>query len=276
VPTDMKLHRGLARRAGRAGIGLLAVGGPLAIIGSGVAPAGAAPKPVLRVLVTNDDGYAAPGIDAVVQALRALPRTSVVVVAPATNESGSGGKTTPGTITASAARTASGYPAEAVNGFPADTITWAVNQHGVPRRPQLVVSGSNFGQNIGPLADVSGTVGAARAAAAAGIPALAVSQGIDNSAAPNFAQSASQVVRWVQQNRPALLKGNFKVAKSIQMNIPTCPGPVRGPVREPLGTSLTGVNMLQVNCSSTKKQFANDVDAFVNGYAVISPLGQAS
>jgi 5'-nucleotidase len=276
VPTENQSHRGLARRAGRVGIGLLAVGGPLGIIGSWVAPAGATAKPVLRILVTNDDGYAAPGIDAVVQALRALPRTSVVVVAPATNESGSGGKTTPGTITASVARTASGYPAEAVNGFPADTITWAINQHGVPRRPELVVSGSNFGQNIGPLADVSGTVGAARAAAAAGIPALAVSQGIDNSSAPNFAQSSSQAVHWIQQHRSALIKGTFKVAQSAQMNVPTCPGPVRGPVHEPLGTTLTGVNMLQVNCTSTTTKFANDVEAFVNGYAVISLLGKAS
>jgi hypothetical protein len=66
------------------------------------------------------------------------------------------------------------------------------------------------------------------------------------------------------------------VAQSAQMNVPTCPGPVRGPVHEPLGTTLTGFNMLQVNCTSTTKKFANDVEAFVNGYAVISPLGKAS
>ncbi|MGZ4705832.1 MAG: 5'/3'-nucleotidase SurE, partial [Acidimicrobiales bacterium] len=53
----------------------------------------------LRVLVTNDDGYAAAGIDAVVEALRALPDTEVTVVAPLTNQSGSGGKTTDGPLT---------------------------------------------------------------------------------------------------------------------------------------------------------------------------------
>ncbi|MSW99329.1 MAG: survival protein SurE, partial [Actinobacteria bacterium] len=37
----------------------------------------------MRILVSNDDGYAAPGIDAVVRALAALPDTEVVVVAPA-------------------------------------------------------------------------------------------------------------------------------------------------------------------------------------------------
>jgi 5'-nucleotidase len=273
VSTDKGSHRRLVQRAS---LGLLAASGLLAIGAPGPAPAGAAPTPVLRILVTNDDGYAAPGIDAVVQALRALPHTSAVVVAPASNGSGSGGKTTPGTITAGVGRTASGNPAEAVNGYPADIITWAIIQHGVPHRPELVVSGSNFGQNIGPLADVSGTVGAARAAASLGIPALAVSQGIDDNAAPNFAQSAGQVVHWVQQHRTALDKGALKAAQSAQINVPTCPGSVRGPLHEPLGTSLTGVNMLQVNCTATIKKFANEVQAFIKGYAVISPLGKAS
>ena len=47
-------------------------------------------------MVTNDDGVTAPGIDAVVQGLRTLPHTEVTVVAPATNQSGTGGKTTTG------------------------------------------------------------------------------------------------------------------------------------------------------------------------------------
>jgi hypothetical protein len=195
----------------------LAGSGVLAIIGSWVAAADAAAKPVLRILVTHDDGYAAPGINAVVQALRALPHTTVVVVAPATNESGSGGKPTSGTITA----------------------------------------------------------GAARAAAAFGVPALAASQRVDNSAAPNFAQSAAQVVHRVQTHRTALVKRCFRASQSPLMSVPTCPGPVRGPVHEPLGSSLAGVNVLQVNCSSTTK-FTNDVQAFINGDAVIPLLGKAS
>ena len=71
----------------------------------------------LHILVTNDDGVGAPGIDAVVQALSALPATEVTVVAPATNQSGTGGQTTPGPLTVTDATTASGYPAKAVAGF---------------------------------------------------------------------------------------------------------------------------------------------------------------
>ena len=61
------------------------------------ASAAKAKKPAtITVLVTNDDGVAAPGIDTLVEALRKQKNTKVVVVAPDSNKSGSGGKTTPG------------------------------------------------------------------------------------------------------------------------------------------------------------------------------------
>ena len=63
------------------------------------------------MLVTNDDGVAAPGIDALVEALRTVKNTKVVVVAPDANQSGTGGNTTPGTLPTAAATTASGYEA---------------------------------------------------------------------------------------------------------------------------------------------------------------------
>jgi 5'-nucleotidase len=233
-------------------------------------------SPVLRILITNDDGVSAPGIDAAVQALRALPRTNVTVVAPLTNQSGTGGKTTPGLLTVSSATTASGYPAVAVHGYPADTIVWAITQHGVTSRPELVVSGINFGENIGPLAGLSGTVGAAREAASLGIPAIATSQGVDNGTAPNFSQAAAQLVKWVQENRSALIHKSFKVGHSVTLNVPTCPTTPRGPVRAPIATSITGINIGQVNCAVKAKKFANDVQAYINGYAVLSPLGRAS
>ena len=58
------------------------------------------PSTTLTILVTNDDGVSAPGINATVQALTALPHTKVTVVAPLTNQSGTGPKVTGGTVTA--------------------------------------------------------------------------------------------------------------------------------------------------------------------------------
>src|SRR4051812_35397230 len=136
-----------------------------------------APQRPLRILVTNDDGYAAPGIDAVVEALRTLSNVQVTVVAPLTNQSGSGDKFSTTPLTASHATTHHGYPAIAVNGFPADSVLLAVKEL-LKEPPDIVVSGINQGQNIGELIDISGTVGAARTAARLGIPSIAVSQGI--------------------------------------------------------------------------------------------------
>jgi 5'-nucleotidase len=232
----------------------------------------------LSILVTNDDGVGAPGINAVVQGLLALPHTKVTVVAPLTNQSGTGGKTTPGSLVATKATTAAGYPAWAVHGYPADTITWAIGQHGISFRPDLVVSGINFGQNIGPLAEGSGTVGAAQAAAARGIPALAASQGFDNGLSPDFSEGVTQVDAWIADHRTALVEHAYgKALPSGNLNVPTCAGgSVRGPVNAPLATTISGINVATVNCASTLTSFSNDVEAFVNGYAVIAPLGRAN
>jgi 5'-nucleotidase len=255
--------------------GLVGLGGCSS--GKGAAPptTKAAAEKTLRILVTNDDGVGAPGINAVVQGLRALPHTAVTVVAPLTNQSGTGGKTTKGTLVATRATTAAGYPAWAVHGYPADTIAWAIDRHGISFRPDLVVSGINFGQNIGPLADESGTVGAARAAVARGIPALASSQGVDNGTGPDFAEGVVQVDGWIAKHRTELVDHSYgKTVPEGNLNIPTCAGGVvRGPVDEPAATSLNGFSIGTVNCSSSQTTFSNDVDAFVNGYAVIAPLG---
>ena len=141
----------------------------------------------LQILVSNDDGYDAAGIDAVVQALVARPNVHVTVAAPATNQSGAGGNTTPGGVTADPGQTLSGYAATAVNGFPADSVLYALNT--MHLNPDLLVSGINFGQNIGPFIPLSGTVGAARVGGRASIPAVAVSQGFGSP--PDYPTAAS-------------------------------------------------------------------------------------
>lgn len=239
------------------------------------AAAAAKPSTTLTILVTNDDGVTAPGINATVQALAALPHTKVTVVAPLTNESGTGAKVTSGTLTVTNATTAAGYPAKAVAGYPADTVIWAIDDHGVPQRPDLVVSGINYGENIGPLASLSGTVGAAQTALARGIPALAVSQGVDNGQSPNFSQGAKYLVAWVQAHRKALVAAKKGTASSVNdnLNVPTCAtGHIRGPVNVALGTTLTGYSVGTVDCSGTPAKPKTDVQAFVDGFASLTTL----
>jgi 5'-nucleotidase len=229
-------------------------------------------RSTLKVLVTNDDGYSAAGIDAVVEGLRALPDTEVTVVAPLANQSGSGGKTTDGPLAVTDVKTASGYPAKAVDGYPADTIIWAIDQHGIDFTPDLVVSGINFGQNVGPLVDISGTVGAARAAAARNIPALASSQGLGDP--PAYPTGVTRVVDWVSEHRASLLDGSAVIAKLLEnLNIPTCPtGANRGVVDVPVATDIAGRDVTKSDCSSTATNPVDDVDAFIEGFVPLSTL----
>ena len=233
---------------------------------------------ILTIMVTNDDGVGAPGINAVVQGLRTLSNTQVTVVAPLTNQSGTGEKTTPtsaGVLVTSNAQTASGYPATAVHGYPADTVIWAVKDHGLSFRPDLVVSGINFGQNIGPLAEGSGTVGAAREAASLGIPALAASQGVDDGSAPDFSEAVPFVENWVEQHRAQLISHTYgsKEPPQANLNVPTCVGAsVRGAVTTVMAASGDAGKTGTVDCTSTSTSYVNDLEAFEIGMATLTPL----
>jgi 5'-nucleotidase len=224
--------------------------------------------------VTNDDGVGAPGIDALVQALRAQNNTKAVVVAPATNQTGVGGRTTDGTLAGSAAETASGYRATAVQGYPADSVRYVLNTMKV--KPDVVLSGVNSGQNLGPVVDSSGTVGAAREAAKLGVPALAVSQQLGDN--PDFPTGAKLAMQWLAQQRAKLAKKPVSAPTTIvSLNVPNCPGgKVRGvldTVGAPPGTPNSVITT--ANCSSTGTTYPNDVAAFNDGWATRTnvPLG---
>jgi 5'-nucleotidase len=225
------------------------------------------PEP-LEVLVTNDDGYNAAGIDAVVEALRTVPGIEVTVVAPATNQSGTGDNTTPGGVTSFAAQTLSGYPAVAVNGFPADSVLHALHELG--ENPDLVVSGINFGQNIGPFVPVSGTVGAARTAARNGIPALAASQGLG--APADWPSGTAHVLEWLDDFR--LGRAGPPVDAVANLNVPTCTsGTIRGVRVLPVALALNGRPFNPSNCLSTVTTLADDVDGFIHGFVTLSDVG---
>lgn len=231
----------------------------------------AAPK-TLQILVTNDDGFDAPGIDAVVEGLRALPNVAITVVAPATNQSGKGSTVTAGTLSASDGTTKSGYAAKAVNGTPADTIVWAIDQKGISFTPDLVVSGINAGANLGPVIDLSGTVGAARAAVQRNIAAIATSNGAITGPYA-FAEAAKKVAAWVQASRDAIANGSFDRTTVVNMNIPTCAtGSIRGEVTVPPSATENSFLTTQPDCTSTATNPASDVAAYMIGYTALSKL----
>ncbi len=124
----------------------------------------------MQILVTNDDGYLAPGLDTL---LRLASRFGeVYIVAPEAEQSYMGHRVTAGTQDLIATPYAS--RSFHVNGTPADCVRAAL--HILKLRPDLVLSGINRGGNLGVDIYTSGTVAAAREAAIWGLPAVAFSQ----------------------------------------------------------------------------------------------------
>ena len=128
----------------------------------------------LQVLLTNDDGFEAAGLKAVRTALERAGY-GVTVVAPLRQQSGSGVRLTLGEITV----VDHGHRTWSVDGSPADSASYGLSRVLAERRPDVVVSGANLGQNLGANAVSSGTLGAAVMAAQLGVPAIAVSVGLD-------------------------------------------------------------------------------------------------
>lgn len=129
-----------------------------------------------QILLTNDDGIQSPGLWAAAEALSALGY--VTVAAPREQSSGMGRSlpsTSSGVITPeSLVVHGQTWTVYAVSGSPAQAVLHAILEI-MPQRPDLVVSGINYGENIGTGVTVSGTVGAALEAAALGVRSLAVS-----------------------------------------------------------------------------------------------------
>jgi 5'-nucleotidase len=223
-------------------------------------------RTTLHVLVTNDDGVHAPGIDRLVTTLDALPDVEVRVIAPAENKSGTGDSRLNRAAIGTPSRTASGYAAIAVHGYPADTVLFA-HRNGVLRRIDVVVSGVNWGENVGPTVAYSGTIGAARTAVRLGLPAVAISQGDGDP--PDFAAGADAAARWVQLHREELLQRTAPVVVT-NINVPTCPTAPPPALRGvPVATEAAGARAVQCG-STTPLPFADDVEAFLSGHATVS------
>ncbi len=231
----------------------------------------AAPEP-LDILVTDDDGIAAAGLDVLVQALQTLPDVEVTIVAPATDQSGTSDTTTDGAVAYADATTASGIPGTAVEGYPADTIAVALDE--LDLDPDLVVSGINRGQNIGPFVPVSGTVGAARTAVRRGIPAVAASAGNDNATA-DYDGAAELVLDWIGDHREELVAGTAPADAVVNFNVPTCTaGTPRALLEVPVAAAIpAGVDVYNSDCSIVPATTpADDVTAIAAGHATVSEV----
>jgi 5'-nucleotidase len=128
----------------------------------------------LHILLTNDDGHKAPGIKALQRVLKRAGH-HVTMVAPSSEQSATGmGITSRRNLALQQLETDSWH----LDGQPVDTILVALRHLLEDNPPDLVVSGINFGPNLGTALYMSGTIGAAMMASLNGVPSIAVSAGM--------------------------------------------------------------------------------------------------
>jgi 5'-nucleotidase len=129
----------------------------------------------MRVLLTNDDGITAPGLNAMRRALLEVPDVDLEVIAPDSNRSATGRAVTlRDPIWVEELEFDDGTTGFATDGTPVDCVRFAALGL-VEDPPELIVSGINHGANLGDDITYSGTVAAALEGIMLGLPAIAVS-----------------------------------------------------------------------------------------------------
>lgn len=165
----------------------------------------------MHILISNDDGYQAPGLLALVEAMKTL--ADVSVVAPEINRSGASNSLTleqPLRAREHADGTVS------VDGTPTDCVHLAITGL-LENEPDMVVSGINAGANLGDDVLYSGTVAAATEGRFLGFPAVAFSMETHN---PQYYETGAKVaLQLIKQ----LSVSSLSVSSILNVNIPDVP-----------------------------------------------------
>ena len=209
----------------------------------------------MRILMTNDDGFFAPGLKALRKEISKLGE--VLVVAPATEQSAAGHSVTLLTpllvdeVHEDDGTTLIGW---AVEGRPADCVKLALLEL-LPWKPDLIVSGLNAGSNAGINVLYSGTVAAAIEGAFYGITAIACSLEYDQKIYdfPTAASHARRVVEQIIARKPS-------AGELFNVNVPVLE---HGPIR--------GVKVLPQNATPYREQFDRRVNPRGRTYFWTSP-----
>ncbi|MCE2945897.1 MAG: 5'/3'-nucleotidase SurE [bacterium] len=173
----------------------------------------------MRILLSNDDGYFAPGLAALAEAMRTIGE--VTVVAPERDRSGaSNSLTLDRPLRVRRSHTGFLY----VDGTPTDCVHLAVTGL-LDDLPDIVVSGVNHGANMGDDTIYSGTVAAATEGFLLGLPSIAVSMVSQSKGHyESAARVAAELVERVMRTPPA-------TAMLLNVNVPDLPYAALGPVR---------------------------------------------
>lgn len=201
----------------------------------------------MTILLTNDDGIAAPGLNALYNTISKFYPTEVV--APESEQSAVGHAITIyNPLRVKKFFHGDNFFGYAVNGTPADCVKIAIKAI-LKKPPQLVISGINLGANIGTNLIYSGTVSAATEATIFNIPSFAIS--LTTRIDPDFSFAAEFALKTAQ----LILKNGLPERTTININIPAVPK-----------SKIAGVRVVKQGKSRVVERFDKRMDPAGNTY----------
>jgi 5'-nucleotidase len=232
----------------------------------------------MKVLLTNDDGITAPGLNVMRRALLDLPGVELAVIAPDSNRSATARSITfSEPLSVEEVEFGDGTRGFATSGTPVDCVRFAALGL-IEFEPELIVSGINHGANLGDDITYSGTVAAAFEGIMLSLPAIAVSQQLGGRD-PDFEQAAGFVARLVEElERVPMPEGTL-------LNVNAPPGEAKGVCVCRLGKRIYHDRMeladdrdgrrsyrIYTGEPSYEREEGTDLAAVADGFISVTPL----
>jgi len=231
----------------------------------------------VHILLTNDDGYQAPGIRAIYDSL--IKRAKVTVVAPDRERSAVSMAITLTEPLRAWPIDHTGMNGWAISGTPADCVKLGVAEL-MDEKPDMVISGINQGTNVGLNANYSGTVAGAVEGALLGLPSIAISLGSFKS---HDFSGAVKAVNWVLDRIGEVELPRFT---ALNVNVPECSAEELKGVRITPASSVIFREVVEKRMDTRNKDYYwlggkweeldasnhGDAEATRDGYVAITPL----
>jgi 5'-nucleotidase len=236
----------------------------------------------MRILLTNDDGVNAPGLE-VLEKIAAAFSDDIWIVAPSEEQSGAGHSLT---LSEPVRLRKLGERRFSVTGTPTDSVMMGLAHILADAKPDLILSGVNRGANLGEDVTYSGTVSAAMEGALAGIPSIALSQSYAREGMGDTVPFAAAEA-WAKRVLTPLLAAPFAPKTLVNINFPAlAPDDVKGVrvVRQGIRdygrlridkrTDPRGYNYYWFGLRPVPQTpgHATDLEAIADGYVTVTPL----
>jgi 5'-nucleotidase len=236
----------------------------------------------VRILLTNDDGVHARGLDVLERLARTLS-DDITIVAPLEEQSGKGRSLS---LTEPVRLRRFGERRFAVTGTPTDAVMMALAEIMKDGPPDLILSGVNRGANLGEDVSYSGTVSAAMEGALAGIRSIALSQRYALSA-PGEKVSFEAAEQWGERVLRPLIAADWAPRTLMNVNFPPIPASAVSGIKA-VGQGLRDYGRLRLDKRTDPRGFDyywfglgrvphtpvadTDLEAIEQGWITVTPL----